>query len=203
VSSSGIYFYIYCENYYFSFCTRTVTYRTKTEKWVCTGRDCPGTKPEITILTINVKVNSRRRHVCRNLLYIETNVTCLLWIKKTRGKDKTYIWVYECRYDERLQTKSEKSTRLVFTGLFGELEHLKIETMLIDEMFPSVMGEYRIVHLWIAQAQLLKQVVWSCKKAVSTNWCIYRPHNNCCLLWIDEAKANIKPIYECRCNERL
>ncbi len=25
----------------------------------------------------------------------------------------------------------------------------------------------------------------------------------CCLLWIDEAKANIKPIYECRCNERL
>ncbi len=23
------------------------------------------------------------------------------------------------------------------------------------------------------------------------------------LLWIDEAKANIKPIYECRCNERL
>ncbi len=24
-----------------------------------------------------------------------------------------------------------------------------------------------------------------------------------CLLWIDEAQANIKPIYECRCNERL
>ncbi len=27
--------------------------------------------------------------------------------------------------------------------------------------------------------------------------------NCCCLLWIDEAKANIKPIYECRCNGRL
>jgi hypothetical protein len=26
--------------------------------------------------------------------------------------------------------------------LFGELEHLKIETRLIDEMFASVMGEY-------------------------------------------------------------
>ncbi len=25
----------------------------------------------------------------------------------------------------------------------------------------------------------------------------------CCLLWNDEAKANIKPIYECRCNGRL
>ncbi len=24
-----------------------------------------------------------------------------------------------------------------------------------------------------------------------------------CLLWIDEAKANIKPIYDCRCNGRL
>ena len=27
--------------------------------------------------------------------------------------------------------------------------------------------------------------------------------NRCCLLWMDEAKANIKPIYECRCNGRL
>ncbi len=32
MSSSGIYFYIYCANYCFSFCTRTVTWRTKTEK---------------------------------------------------------------------------------------------------------------------------------------------------------------------------
>ncbi len=24
-----------------------------------------------------------------------------------------------------------------------------------------------------------------------------------CLLWIDERKLKIKPIYECRCNERL
>jgi hypothetical protein len=33
----GIYFYIYCDNYYFSFCTRT--------------------KIEIIIVTINVRVN--------------------------------------------------------------------------------------------------------------------------------------------------
>ncbi len=50
--------------------------------------------------------------------------------------------IYECRYDERLKAKSEKSTRLTYTGLLGELEHLKIETRLIDEMFASVMGEY-------------------------------------------------------------
>ena len=46
--------------------------------------------------------------------------------------------MYECRCDERLKTKSEKSTRLSYTGLFGELEHLQIETRLIDEKFVSV-----------------------------------------------------------------
>ena len=50
--------------------------------------------------------------------------------------------IYECRYDERLKTKTEESTRLVYTGLIVELEHLTIETKLIDEMFASVMGEY-------------------------------------------------------------
>ncbi len=50
--------------------------------------------------------------------------------------------MYECRCDERLKTKAEESTRLAYTALLGELEHLKIETRLIDEMFASVMGEY-------------------------------------------------------------
>ena len=36
--------------------------------------------------------------------------------------------------------KSEGSTRLTYTGLRGELEHLKIKTRLIDERFASVMG---------------------------------------------------------------
>jgi hypothetical protein len=50
--------------------------------------------------------------------------------------------IYECRCDERLKTKVEESTRLGYTGLIVELEHLKIKTTLIDEMFVSVMGEY-------------------------------------------------------------
>jgi hypothetical protein len=50
--------------------------------------------------------------------------------------------MYECRCDERLKTKSEKSTRLEYIGLIRELEHLKIKTRLIDEMFVSVMVEY-------------------------------------------------------------
>ena len=34
--------------------------------------------------------------------------------------------ISECRYDERLKTKAEESTRLTYTGSIGELEHLKI-----------------------------------------------------------------------------
>jgi hypothetical protein len=50
--------------------------------------------------------------------------------------------VYECRCDERLQTKTKELTRLGYTGLIVELEHLQIETRLIDEKFVNVMGEY-------------------------------------------------------------
>ena len=34
--------------------------------------------------------------------------------------------IYECRCDERLKTRVEESTRLGYTQLVGELEHLKI-----------------------------------------------------------------------------
>jgi hypothetical protein len=47
----------------------------------------------------------------------------------------------ECRCDERLKSKPQESKSLSDTGLFGELEHLKIKTRLIDEKFVSVMGE--------------------------------------------------------------
>ena len=43
--------------------------------------------------------------------------------------------ISECRCDERLKTKAEESTRLSDTGLFGQLEQLKIKTRLIDEKF--------------------------------------------------------------------
>jgi hypothetical protein len=38
--------------------------------------------------------------------------------------------IYEYRYDERLKTIAEESTRLAYTGLLGELKHLKIKTRL-------------------------------------------------------------------------
>ena len=56
--------------------------------------------------------------------------------------------MYEYRCDERLKAKAEGSTRLAstrlarrYTGLRGGLEHLNIETRLIDERFASLMGE--------------------------------------------------------------
>ena len=52
--------------------------------------------------------------------------------------------LHECRCDDRQENKAEGSTRLTYTGLRGELEHLKIETRLIDERFASVMGECEI-----------------------------------------------------------
>jgi hypothetical protein len=49
--------------------------------------------------------------------------------------------IYECRCDERLQTKTKRFTRLSYTGLVAELEQLKIKTRLTNEKFPSVKGE--------------------------------------------------------------
>jgi hypothetical protein len=59
---------------------------------------------------------------------------------RTHDTQQKCRWVARC--DERLKTKTEESTRLPYTGFLVELEHLKIETTLIDEMFASVMGEY-------------------------------------------------------------
>jgi len=48
---------------------------------------------------------------------------------------------YECRCEERLQTKTKEFTRLS-AGLVVELEHLKIQTRLTtNEKFASVKGE--------------------------------------------------------------
>ncbi len=53
--------------------------------------------------------------------------------------------IIDCRCDERQKTKvkgTKGTTRLAYTGLVGGLEHLKIETRLINDKFASVMGEY-------------------------------------------------------------
>ena len=46
-----------------------------------------------------------------------------------------------CRCNERLKSKTEGSTHLLYTGLYGVRGHLKIEAMLKDERFESVRVE--------------------------------------------------------------
>jgi hypothetical protein len=157
----------------------------------------------------------------------------------------------EDRCDERLKTIPEESTYLVFTGVYEELEHLKIKTRLIRTRFPNVMGEYVIyvgVYIFVYRETRKREVKTRPVKFISnrikkrrnprvkivtpklcgvwkSRYSLYEKQSTCaatqcryclfiinreskswrlvCLLWIDEAKANIKPIYECRCNERL
>jgi hypothetical protein len=56
--------------------------------------------------------------------------------------------VYECRCDERLQTKTKRFTCLSYTGLVVELEHLKIKTRSTNEnnvvYYESIKRELKI-----------------------------------------------------------
>jgi hypothetical protein len=73
-------------------------------------------------------------------VYTKQVVVVVVYYESIKRELKTKP-IYECRYDERLKTRVEESTRLTCTQLVGELEHLKTETRLIDEMFASEMGE--------------------------------------------------------------
>ncbi len=63
------------------------------------------------------------------------------FVKTSSTSDEECWSCLLCRCDERLKSKAEGSTRLVYTGLCGGLEHLKIETRWIDERFVCVLGE--------------------------------------------------------------
>ena len=64
-----------------------------------------------------------------------------------------------CRCDERLKGKTDGSKRLVYTGFRGGLEHLKIETRSINEMFASVMGECVILTPQVCWFESLAQSI--------------------------------------------
>ncbi len=82
-----------------------------------------------------------------------------------RERNMSWGWVmvrvltclYECRYDERLRSKVEESTHLVYNGLLDDLEHLKIKTRIIDEMFTSVMGEYVFLFIMNQESEIQRQ----------------------------------------------
>ena len=74
------------------------------------------------------------------VVYYESIKTVVYY--ETRKREPKIRGIYECRCDERLQTRTREFTRLTYTGLVLELEHLKIETRLTDEKFANAMGEY-------------------------------------------------------------
>jgi hypothetical protein len=89
----------------------------------------------------------------------------LIYYESINRELKTRPTTDECRCDERQKTIAEESTHLAYTGFLGELEHLKIETRLIDEMFASVKGEYVFLKssclLWINKARVKdKTYIW-------------------------------------------
>jgi hypothetical protein len=67
-------------------------------------------------------------------------------------------------FEERLKTKAEESIRLTYTGLLGELEHLKIKTTLTGEMFASAMGEtlklFRYVYYESRKRELKTKLIY-------------------------------------------
>ncbi len=81
------------------------------------------------------------RHRVHLLLFTDQDFTVIPQPYEEIKRELKRILRYECRCNERLKTKPEVSTRLVYNGLRGGLEHPKIETKLIDERFESVMGE--------------------------------------------------------------
>jgi hypothetical protein len=64
----------------------------------------------------------------------------IYYYESTKRKLKTK-YICGCRCCERLQSNTTELTCLSYTELVLELEHLKIETRLITEMFANVMGE--------------------------------------------------------------
>ena len=61
----------------------------------------------------------------------------LLFLSTTdKVRTKENVHICECQCNERLKPKTDLNT-----GSCGDLEHLKIETRLIDESFECLMGE--------------------------------------------------------------
>ncbi len=95
--------------------------------------------------------------------------------------------LYECRCDERLNTKTEGSTRLTYTGLCGELEHLKIKPRLKrrevskcdGRVFNRDTREYGTVEVELDTGRLRKMNSWHWKNRSVSRWsCKNRSHTN-------------------------
>jgi len=126
----------------------------------------------------------------RNAVFSLSPPACLpllhTWEPHHRGWELKIRGIYECRCDERLHTKTKEFTHLAYTGLILELEHLKIETRLIDEKFANAIGEY-VTERWWAPVRL----------RLICGFYLFIYYESI------KREPKIKCIYWCRCDERL
>ena len=73
---------------------------------------------------------------CTRLTYTKKMFKKNVYYESLKRELKTKA-INECRCDERLKTRVEESTLLTCPRLVAELEHLKIETRLKDEMLSN------------------------------------------------------------------
>jgi hypothetical protein len=143
--------------------------------------------------------------------------TCCLLLRDKSKLNRRPMHEYQC--DKRLKSKAEGSTRLSYTGLCGGLEHLKIETRLIDERFPSVMvrvwfrsyrsllGDpsiFKLIRKTVVLVRMLPTFDLSCEEnaarrkwksplvGAKKKWSVSDDLEKCCLLWIDKTRAKDK-----------
>jgi hypothetical protein len=91
-------------------------------------------------LDLIIEEKTTRRWWKRPFIFTQCGTSLFIYYESTNRKIKTK-YICGCRCYERLQSKTKEFTCLSYTELVLELEHLKIETRLITEMFPNVMDE--------------------------------------------------------------
>ena len=84
--------------------------------------------------------NGKHAFIFQNMCFPRPDCTGTSVYYKSIKRELKIRPMYECRCDERLQTKTREFTRLSNTGLVVELEHLKIETRLINATFGECDG---------------------------------------------------------------
>ena len=72
---------------------------------------------------------------------VRTTLTLFVYYESIKRKLKIKC-ICECQCYERLQTKTKEFTRLTYTGWFGGMEHLKIETRSMNEKIANALCEY-------------------------------------------------------------
>ena len=97
-------------------------------------RDEIYSQTKVIVYHESIKRELKRRKRVQGLHVSEVMIVVYYETKKWELNKRL---IHECRCDERLKAKAERSARLTYVVLCGGQEHLKIKTRLIDETFTS------------------------------------------------------------------